>query len=73
KSSYPLRYFHSNSTLISTLKGLSPEETQAVKQRAEQLKVEREVTAIRLHPLLEKRNSLSYGRLFLTDSLSSFE
>ena len=54
-------------------KGLSLEEMDAVKGRASELKVERDVTEERLHPLLERRNELTYGRLFLDRSSSSFE
>ena len=53
--------------------GLSPEEMTAVKKRASELKVERDVTEMRVHPLLERRNGLTYGRLFLDRSASSFE
>lgn len=55
------------------VKGLSPEEMGLVKGRASELKVERDVTEERLHPLLERRNELTYGRLFLERSASSFE
>lgn len=53
--------------------GLSPEEIITVKEASAEIRVEKEVTEERLHPLLEKRNGLTYGRLFLDRSASSFE
>lgn len=35
--------------------------------------MERDIVQERLHPLLARRNDLTYGRLFLDRSLSSFE
>lgn len=45
----------------------------AVKDKASELRVERDVTEERFHPLLARRNELTYGRLFLNRSASSFE
>lgn len=56
-----------------TQQGLSPEEIITVKENAAEIRVEKDVTEERLHPLLQKRNGLSYGRLFLERSASSFE
>lgn len=58
---------------MRTQQGLSPEEISTVKESTAAIRVEKEVTEERLHPLLEKRNGLSYGRLFLERSASSFE
>lgn len=56
-----------------TQQGLSPEEITTVKESAAKIRVEKDVTEERLHPLLQKRNALTYGRLFLERSASSFE
>lgn len=44
-----------------------------MKDKLVELRVEKEVTVERMHPMLEKRNTLTYGRLFLDRSVSSFE
>lgn len=53
--------------------GLSAEEITTVKESASEIRVERDVTEERQHPLLQKRNGLTYGRLFIDRSASSFE
>lgn len=52
---------------------MSPIEARAVKTELAKLRVEREIVEERLHPLLTRRNELTYGRLFLNRSVSSFE
>lgn len=44
-----------------------------MKDKVKELKIETVVTEERLHPLLTRRNELTYGRLFLERSSSSFE
>ncbi|CAM9587726.1 unnamed protein product [Discosporangium mesarthrocarpum] len=73
KHVFEVKYVLTLKDMDLRLMGLNPEEIEAVKKKSDELRVEREITATRLHPLLEKRNSLSYGRLFLDGSLSSFE
>ncbi|CAM9823928.1 unnamed protein product, partial [Laminaria digitata] len=73
KSVFETKYLFTVNDMDLRLMGLSPEEMGLVKGRASELKVERDVTEERLHPLLERRNELTYGRLFLERSASSFE
>lgn len=44
-----------------------------MKKEVTAIRVERDVVEERLHPLLARRNELTYGRLFLDRSVSSFE
>ncbi|CAM9103839.1 unnamed protein product [Ectocarpus sp. 6 AP-2014] len=73
KSVFETKYIFTLNDMDLRLMGLSPADIATVKQHAEELRVERDVTEERLHPLLQKRNELTYGRLFLDRSASSFE
>ncbi|CAM9697356.1 unnamed protein product [Ectocarpus fasciculatus] len=73
KSVFETKYIFTLNDMDLRLMGLSAEDMATVKQHAEVLRVERDVTEERLHPLLQKRNELTYGRLFLDRSASSFE
>eukprot|EP00904_Undaria_pinnatifida_P006761 jgi/Undpi1/3214/HiC_scaffold_15.g06588.m1 len=73
KSVFETKYLFAVNDMDLRLMDLSAEEMVLVKERASELKVERDVTEERLHPLLERRNELTYGRLFVERSASSFE
>ncbi|CAM9216823.1 unnamed protein product [Ectocarpus sp. 13 AM-2016] len=73
KSVFETKYIFTLNDMDLRLMGLSAEDIATVKEHAEELRVERDVTEERLHPLLQKRNELTYGRLFIDRSASSFE
>ncbi|CAM9870256.1 unnamed protein product, partial [Hapterophycus canaliculatus] len=73
KSVFETKYLFTLNDMDLRLMGLSAEEITTVKRSTSDIRVERDVTEERLHPLLEKRNALTYGRLFIDRSASSFE
>ncbi|CAM9188216.1 unnamed protein product [Ascophyllum nodosum] len=73
KSVFETKYLFTLNDMDLRLMDLSPDEVKAVQASVATLRVEREVTEERMHPLLVRRNELTYGRLFVDRSASSYE
>ena len=53
--------------------GLQPAEANSLKAKVEELRKVKLVREERADPLLRKRSQLTYGRLYLNNSVQSFE